>query len=168
MRRRYEVLIVLSLMLAIAWTPPLSGQANDQSPDKLSSTFSQAAMGALADIYRWREQAQAAAKSDVVPNLPPAGRPMKSVAYEHLRQAQMSATTQGDQQAGAMLQKHFSDVDAWVSKLIEARKNMDATNAIDPSSVDQDPDLVRMTTCEKAFNAMLGNGTFAPIAECQF
>jgi hypothetical protein len=79
----------------------------------------------------------------------------------------MSATTQGDQQAGDMLQKHFSDVDAWVGKLIEARKNMDATNAVDPNSVDQDPDLVRIKTCEKAFNTMLGNGTFASIAECQ-
>jgi hypothetical protein len=154
-------------MLATTWTLPLCGQASDNSADKLSPAFSQAAMGALADIYRWRENAQSAAKSDVAPNLPPAGRPMKSLAYEHLRQAQMSATTQGDQQAGDMLQKHFSDVDAWVSKLIEARKNMDATNAVDPNSVDQDPDLVRIKTCEKAFNAMLGKGTFAPIAECQ-
>jgi hypothetical protein len=153
-------------MLAMTWTLALRGQASDAS-GKLSPTFSQAAMGALADIYRWRENAQAAAKSDVTPNLPPPGRPMKSLAYEHLRQAQMSATTQGDQQAGDMLQKHFSDVDAWVGKLIEARKNMDATNAVDPNSVDQDPDLVRITTCEKAFNAMLEKGTFAPIAECQ-
>jgi hypothetical protein len=153
-------------MLAIASAVPLGGQAGDNSSDKLSPAFSQAAVGALADIYRWKESARAAAKSDVVPDLNPA-RPLKTSAYEHVRRAQISATTQGDQQAATMLEKNFSDVNAWVDKLIDARKNMDATNVVEPGSVDQDPDLVRINTCEKAFNAMLGNGTFAPIAECQ-
>jgi len=166
MRARYGIRRALPLVLAIVLTLPLCGQVNDESSDKLSPAFSQAAMKALADIYRWKETAQAAAKSALQPNMTP-GRPLKSAAYEHVHQAQTSATTQGDQQAGAMLQKHFLDVNAWVDKLIEARKNLNATNVVDPNSVDQDPDLVKLNACEKAFNAMLGKGTFAPVAECQ-
>ncbi len=130
----------------------LSGQAIDQPSDKLSPTFSQAAMAALADIYRWKEKAQAEAKSNLSNSN--SGNHLKSVAYEHLRQAQMTAKTQGDERAGAMLQKHFSDVNAWVSKLIEARKNLEASNAIDPSSVDQDPDLIKLNACEKQSQAL--------------
>src|SRR5215469_276482 len=123
MRSRCGIPKALLLVLAIGLTLPLCGQVDDTSSDKLSPAFSQAAMSALADIYRWKETAQAAAKAALQPNLTP-GRPLKSSAYEHLRQAQMSANTPGDQQAGAMLQKHFSDVNAWVDKLIEARKNL--------------------------------------------
>src|SRR5215469_12772770 len=131
MRTWKGIQIALSLILAIALTLPLCGQVNDKSSDKLSPAFSQAAMSALADIYRWKETAQAAAKAALQPNLTP-GRPLKSSAYEHVHQAQTSANTQGDQQAGAMLQKHFSDVNAWVDRLIEARKNLNATNVVDP------------------------------------
>ena len=163
---RRNIPIMLALILAIGWTTPLRGQTDQTSSNKLSPAFSQAALGALADVYRWRENAQAAAKSALVPNLDPA-RPLKSAAYEHVRQAQLNATTPGDQQAGSMLEKHFSDVNAWVDKLIAARKNMDATNSVDHSSVDQDPDLARLKSCEKEFNAMLGKGMFTSIADCQ-
>jgi hypothetical protein len=152
-------------MVVIAWTLPLSGQAGDTPSDKLSPEFSKAAMTALADTYRWKEAALAATKSPLTAST--AGRPLKSVAYEDVRLAQMSAKTQGDQEAGTLLEKHFSDVDAWVNKLIEARKNLDASNVIDPSSADQDPDLIKINNCGKAFNAMLGSGSYTPIAECQ-
>src|SRR5215469_14720064 len=107
MRARYGIQIALLFVLANVLTLPLCGQVNDKSSDKLSPAFSQAALSALADIYRWKETAQAAAKSAALPDMPP-GRPLKSSAYEHVRLAQMSANTQGDQQAGAILEKHFS------------------------------------------------------------
>jgi hypothetical protein len=163
--REHLIALLLVLSIAIAWALPLLGQASEKDSDKLSPAFSQAAMGALADVYRWKEKVQADAKSPV--SNPQSGKYLKSTAYEHLRQAQMAAKTHGDQEAGTMLQKHFSDVNAWLNKLIEARKNLDATAAVDPGSLNENPDLVKLNDCEKAFNAMLGDGTLALIDSCQ-
>jgi hypothetical protein len=163
MRHRSETLAAL-LSVVVACSLPLAAQESATANDKLTPSFSKAAMTALADVYRWKERARADAKSGIPSDY---GKLIRTRAYEDVRQAQMAGTTEGDQKAGQMLERHFLNVNTWVDKLVEARKNMSATYSLDPDSIDQDPDLVKVNDCEKAFNAMLRQNRYSEIAVCQ-
>jgi hypothetical protein len=155
-------LVAISLGLGASFAQ----SADDTNSDKLTQSFSKAALTALADIYRWKEKARIDAKSSIPPN-PNAGELLKTRAYEEVRQAQLSAKSQGDQKAGNLLQQHFNQVNAWISQLIDERKNLDASNTMDPGAVDNNPALININECEKSFNAMLGHGTYTDIVTCQ-
>jgi hypothetical protein len=156
---------VLLLLVVLVWPWSVFGQDADSTSQALTPAFSKDAMSALADVYRWKEKARSDAKTSL--SNPDAALYLRSVAYEHLRQAQSSAKTPGDEAAAALLRKHFADVNKWTTKLADARKNRDATNLMDPDSVDQDADLVKINDCEKAFNSMLGSAVFTEVASCQ-
>jgi hypothetical protein len=156
------VRIVVSLAILVIL---VAGQAQNTSDDHLSPAFSQAAMSALANIHLWKEKARNDARTGI-PNAQ-YGPVLRTKAYGSVRQAQFVAKTTGDHSADVALEKHFSNVKAWVDGLVQARKNLNATQSLDPDSVDENPDLQKINECEKAFNAMLGVGTYADMAACQ-
>lgn len=158
--------LTLRIALSVAILVVLvAGQAQNTSDNHLSPGFSQAAVSALANIHLWKEKA----RNDARTGMPNAqyGPVLRTKAYESLRQAQVIAKTKGDQSAEAALEKLFSNVKVWVDGLLEARKNLSATQSLDPDSVDENPDLQKINECEKGFNAMLGAGVYADIAACQ-
>jgi hypothetical protein len=116
-------------------------------------------------MQRWKERTRNDAKATA--SAPAVGNYLKTGAYESVRQAQLAATTNGDKQAGDALLNLYSQVNAWSNKLAESRKNLDATNRVDPDAVDQDDDLLKINECGKAFNTMLGSGTYADIPSCR-
>ena len=136
-----------------------------EDANKLSPVFSQSALSALAQIHRWKEKARLDAKGSV-PS-PTFGKVIKVSARENVTQARIAATTDGDKQASEALETLYAKVDAWTSKLIEARASLDATHAVDPDSVDNDEDLLKIGECERAYHSMLGNGTFVDLPSCR-
>jgi hypothetical protein len=143
---------------------PVQPQNANSAPDQLSPSFSRAAMSSLAQIYRWKERTRNDAKA-TVPS-PVLHDYLKTGAYESVRQAQLSSSTDGDKRAGEALLSAYSQVDAWSSKLAESRKNLDATNRVNPDAVDKDEDLLKINDCVKGLNAMLGSGTYTDVPSC--
>jgi hypothetical protein len=156
-------LLLATTLAAFTWQ---AGEqpAGKSDPNQLSAPFSQSALRALAQMQRWKERTRNDAKATAP--APVLHDYLKSGAYESVRQAQLAATTSGDKHAGDALLNLYSQVNAWSSKLAEARKNLDATNRVDPNAVDQDEDLLKINECGKAFNTMLGTGTFTDIPSC--
>jgi hypothetical protein len=162
-----HVLSVALLMTAIFAASSAQGFAAQEatpSSSKLSPSFSRAAMSALAQIHRWKERTRNDAKSTVP--APTLHDYLKTSAYESLRQAQFSSSTDGDKQAAEALQNLFSNVNAWSTKLTEGRKNLDASARVSPDAVDKDDDLLKINDCEKAFNGMLGSGSYTDLPAC--
>ena len=157
-----RLLVVSALAVTVSFGA-IQEPAN--SSDQLSSKFSQAAIAALVQIHRWKEKVLADAKS-TLPS-PTFGKHLKTEAFESLRQAQLSSTTQGDKRAGETLQHLFSNVNVWADKLIQARKNLDATRSMDPNAFERDDELIKIVDCERSYNAMLGTGVYTDIAPCR-
>jgi hypothetical protein len=158
---------IATAMLALASMYVHAAQgASNSSDTRLSANYSKAAMTALADIHNWKERARAYARTGI-PGAAGTERDLRAKAYESVRQSQFVAQTPGDHSADAALQKQFSNVKTWVDSLIEARKNMSATSSLSPDEVDQNPDLQKADECEKAFNAMLGTGSYTDLPACR-
>src|SRR5262245_20164468 len=95
--RIVSTLCLLLVMISMSRGVPAFAQtADNTNTDKLTQSFSKAALTALADLYRWKEKARIDAKSSIPPN-PNASELLKTRAYEDVRLAQLSAKTQGDQ-----------------------------------------------------------------------
>src|SRR5262245_44453308 len=109
MQTRKSVRVVSTLCLVLVTSigrgvPAFAQSPDNTNPDKLSQSFAKAALTALADLYRWKEKVRIDAKSSIPPN-PNALELLKTRAYEEVRQAQLSAKSQGDQNAGNLLQQ---------------------------------------------------------------
>jgi hypothetical protein len=92
---------------------------------------------------------------------------LATTAYDQMRQAQIAATTNGDQQAAALLGTYFQQVKSWADKYKEARKDMDATDTMNRNDITQDPQLQSLDACEKGLNSMLVSGVYTNVDSCQ-
>ena len=152
--------IILLLIL------PSSGLAESpDSLDRLSTAFTQSATSALIAIYQSKQNIATVVKR----NLPSAYyNPELAVrAYGQVRQSEIAATTNGDQQAAALLNSYFTKVKRWGDKYEAARQAMNATNTIGEDPLANDSDWQAIESCEKAFNTMLLKRVYNDIASCQ-
>jgi len=160
----FEVVFVMSLTLLA--TPLLQAQVADSS-QKLSKGFMDAGTQALASIHSVKQRVLTIVEN----NLPAASGnfdpQLGTAAYEKVRQAQIAATTSGDQQSATLLGNYFKQVKAWADKYKEARQSMDATNTMNRSDITQDPQLQMLDACEKGLNSMLISGTYSSVDSCQ-
>jgi hypothetical protein len=158
--------VVFVTSLALLATPLWQGQVADSSP-KLSKGFMDAATRALVSIHSVKQSVL-----NIVENNLPTGSgyfdpKLGTTAYEQLRQAQIAATTSGDQQASTLLGNYFQQVKAWADKYKEARQSMDATNTMNRSDITEDPQLQGLDACEKGLNSMLISGVYSDVDSCQ-
>jgi hypothetical protein len=149
--------LVLPALMAL----PTAAQIPDTASDRLTIPFSRAAVNALGNIQSWKEKATVEAQSGMLNAT--YGDNLRTAANADLRQAQFASYTLGDKQAVDLLQQHFANVKSWIDELVQARQDM----GMDPGGLGQDPDLLRLDECEKALNAMLGNGTYSGIDACE-
>jgi hypothetical protein len=140
-------------------TPPSDAQ------NSLSAAFTKPATSALIAIH----QAKQNIANVVAKNLPIGyyNPNLAAQAYDQVRQAQIAATTNGDQQAAALLDKYFTKVKAWAEQYKAARQSMNATRTMGENMLAQDSGWQAIETCEKAFNAMLVNRVYNEIASCE-
>jgi len=146
---------------------PSSGLA-DPSPDsldRLSTAFTQSATSALIAIYQSKQNIAAVVKR----NLPSGyyNPDLAARAYDQVRQSEIAATTNGDQQAAILLNSYFMRVKAWADKYKAARQSMNATNTMGEDPLGQDSDWQAIESCEKALNTMLSKRVYNDIASCQ-
>ena len=84
-----------------------------------------------------------------------------------MRQSQIVATTNGDQQAATLLNSHFMKVKAWADKYKAARQSMNATDTIGENPLARDSDWQAIESCEEALNTMLIKRVYNAIPSCQ-
>ena len=157
----------LALLVCIPLTPlaVATSQETTKSADSLSRSFSHAALKALADIHRWKEKARYDAQGREP--APAFGKYLKITARESLSQAKLTANTEGDRQAGDALESLFAKMSSWTDKLISARARLDATDAMDPDSVDKDEAFTSIGACERSIHSMLISRTFSDQPLCR-
>jgi len=160
--RAGDVLTHLAMVVlsALSLLPTAVAQVSDNASGQLTMPFRKTALAALAGVHRWREKAMVEAQSGMRNST--YGEDLRGAAYEDLGQAQFTTKSVGDKQTGDLLRQHFANVKSWVDGLVQARQDM----GMDPAGLGQNPELLRLDECEKAFNTMLGNGTYTGIDAC--
>jgi hypothetical protein len=140
-------------------------QSPSHNPNGLSAAFTKPATSALIAIH----QAKQNIANVVSKNLPLGyyNPDLAAQAYDQVRQSQIAATTNGDQQAAALLGKYFTKVKTWGEQYKVARQDMDATNTMGENMLAQDSGWQAIESCEKAFNTMLVNRVYNEIASCE-
>lgn len=125
----------------------------------------QSATSALIAIH----QAKQNIATVVTKNLPLAyyNPDLAARAYDQVRQSQIAATTNGDQQAAALLNSYFTNVKTWADKYKADRQSMNATNTMGEDILSDDAGWQAIESCEKAFNTMLANRVYNNIPSCQ-
>jgi hypothetical protein len=160
------VLLVLLIPLIGALLVTQSLQAQNTDPQqKLSKGFMDSATSALVNIHSVKQNIL-----NIVQNNLPSGYydpKLAMSAYEQVRQAQIAATTNGDQQAAAQLGTYFQQVKSWAEKYKEARQDMDATDTMNRDDITEDPQLQSIDACEKGLNNMLISRVYTNVDSCQ-
>jgi hypothetical protein len=165
---RAERQVVFALTCILLLLLVRSGNANAQDADantKLSRQFSQSATAALVSIHRAKENIATVVSKNLPggyynPNL-------AAQAYEQVRAAQLSANSNGDQQAATLLSSYFTKVRTWAEGHKLDRQSLNATRTMGENAMSQDQDWQAIDSCEQALNAMLISGQYSSIPSCQ-
>jgi hypothetical protein len=164
-RRSLALFVVLIALTGTLFAgQPWQVQDTD-SQQRLSRGFAGAATSAMVSIHSVKQNIL-----NIVQNNLPSGYydpKLATTAYDQMRQAQIAATTNGDQQASALLGTYFQQVKSWADKYKEARKDMDATDTMNRNDITQDPQLQSLDACEKGLNSMLVSGVYTNVDSCQ-
>ena len=157
-------LMMIALTGAGFAVQPQQGQDADPQ-QKLSRGFMDAATSALVSIHSVKQNIL-----NIVQNNLPSGYydpKLATTAYEQMRQAQIAATTHGDQEAGALLGTYFQQVKSWAEKYKDARQNMDATHTMNRDNIAEDSQLQSIDACEKGLNSMIVSRVYTNVGSCQ-
>ena len=157
-------------------SPPAAQQANPQqpnpqqpNPNRLSRDFASSAIASLATLREWRN-----AVETLVSVGSPESRQVtvwldqhRNRAEEAFRLAGVSASTPGDRNAIQLLQAEFSFMQQWDANAAVARQNLDASYAVDPNSIQDDPLLAKINNCDNFLSNMLSSGSFSDSGVCR-
>jgi hypothetical protein len=162
---RGAVLALTCILLLLLLRPGNSRAQDADTTTKLSRQFTQSATTALVSIHRTKENIATVVSKNLPggyynPNL-------AAQAYEHLRTAQLSANSDGDQQAALLLSSYFTKVKTWAEGHKVDRQSLNASRTMGENAISQDPDWQAIDSCEKALNAMLISGQYSSISSCQ-
>lgn len=151
--------IILTIPSSEAGAEPL------QASDRITRDFAAAAIAALSEIREWK---------DVVVTIIGFGVLVDGTWYEDYRDradsavklATVAVTTVSDQRAFQLLQNEYNNVEQWSGTLVSNRQALNATRAMAPNAIQDNPALVKITDCAKALNPMLASGVYRDIPSC--
>lgn len=143
-----------------------SHEAATATNEGMTPSFMAAAVQALAAVKEWHTTLAYAIER----GLPGDGSRIvvyRDRAAEKLHLATVGISTDQDKQALQLLTNHFSQVDNWKNKLVDARKSMSAANySITPDALKKDADYQRIASCSQFLSAMLPSGQFNDDSSC--
>jgi hypothetical protein len=140
-------------------------QPNPRPQDQLTTQFTQNANSALVSIHKTKQNIAMV----VTKNLPTFyyDPNLAANAYEQVRAADLSATSNGDRQTSTLLASYFAKVRGWAQKYKADRESMNATTTVGEDFLDNDPDWQAIETCEKALNALLVSRAYSDVSSCR-
>ncbi len=64
------------------------------------------------------------------------------------------------------LKDEFAQLTSWAAGVSADRKNLNGARTLDPNALQNDPALVKITTCSQSLNTMLLARSFSDISSC--
>jgi hypothetical protein len=159
--------VTLALPGSSATAPATDSQVNSPAaPTGLSRDFREAAIETLAQMREWAStMANAIQYGYAITDDWAAG--YREKAATSLRQASVSASTDSDRSALALLTNEFQNVETWSNELLEAKKNMaTAKYATSNGALRNEPLSQKIIKCGHFLGAMLGSGDFKDDPSC--
>ena len=83
-----------------------------------------------------------------------------------MRQTTLVASTDADRNALQLLKDESYSLAAWASDVLAARQALNGAKTLDPNAQQNDPALVKITSCSRFLNAMLVSGAFSDDGSC--
>ncbi len=136
-----------------------------QHPQGLSKEFARPAIAELAEMREWRGAVGAilAYGSPVVGTWP---QDYHDRVEASLQLAAVAASTAADQDALQLVRNEFGNLSQWTNDVVSARQSLDATKSVNPTAMQNDPLLAKITSCSSFLGSMLVSGVFADNPSC--
>jgi len=151
---------------ADAMSPPNTDQENSQASPQFSQGFASAGIQALATIKQWRSTLAYAVQRGI-PGDGSRTFILRDKASEGVRLASAAASNDSDKNGSQLLTNHFSNVQAWTNKLIDARKSMGTANlSMSPNALNDDPLYQKIAACSDFLGQTFASGTFQDDSSC--
>jgi len=148
--------------------PAANAPAENQPPASLpgfSKGFVSIAIGALAEMREWRGATSTMITYGLAVSQSWA-QGYQSRAGDDLTQAALTAATDDDQNALALLRNEFNNLSNWTAQTLAAREALNGAPTIDPNTLANDTTLAKINTCGDFLSGMLLSGTFTDNASC--
>lgn len=151
---------------AATWAQgPAPQSPSSDSQEQLSAPFTKSATSALVAIHQAKQNiANVVSKNLPIGYYDPS---LAARAYDQVRQSQIDASTNGDQQAAAQLNSYVTKVKTWAEQYKAARQSMNASRTMGENMLAQDAGWQAVESCEKGLNTMLVNRVYHEIASCR-
>ena len=134
-------------------------------PPGLSRDFARLAIAELAEMREWRG-AVGIILSYGVPIVGSWPQDYHDRTEYDLNQVAVAATTAADHDALLLLQNEFANLERWASDVVATRNSLNATRTVNPSAVQDDQTLSKISNCGRFLSSMLVSGTFADDPSC--
>jgi hypothetical protein len=83
-----------------------------------------------------------------------------------LAQVALAVSTAADQDALGLLRNEFGNLSQWASGIVSERQSLNATKSVDPTYMQNDPTLAKITNCNLFLGSMLVSGVFTDDPSC--
>jgi hypothetical protein len=143
-----------------------SDSGGSQADPGLSKVFASAAIETLAELKEWR----GALGTLVTYGLAVDGNYVQIYQQRveaSLTQASVAASTDSDRNALQLLTTQFANLAKWESVVIAERQDHNGARTVAANSLQNDPVLMKFSSCSRFLSAMLGSGVFAGNSGCE-
>jgi hypothetical protein len=160
--------VVLNLPSPPAGGQTGAGETSAQEPAEqrgLSKQFARQAIEVLAEMREWR----GAIGTILMYNTPVVGtwpEDYRARVQSSLDQLDPSAITADDRMATNLIENQFQSIDGWAEGLVSARRNLDATNSVRATALQEDRQLAKITACTRFLSSMLASGQLSDDPSC--
>jgi hypothetical protein len=153
------------LLVTAGREPGLNSNAAPPVPQGLSKEFARSAVAELSEMREWRGAVGAILSygSPVVGSWP---QDYHDRVEADLAQTAVVASTAADQDALQLLRNEFQNLSQWASDIVSARQSLNATKSVDPTAMQNDAALAKITKCSGFLSSMLVSGAFADDPSC--
>jgi hypothetical protein len=147
--------------------PATSGSTSASAPaEGMTRDFMTAALKDLAQIKDWHTTIAHALQRGV----PGDGSRLvvfHDRAAEGLHLATVAASNHNDRDALRLLTNHFTQVDRWKRKMVDARKSMSTANySLTPDALEKDSEYQAIASCTQFLGSMLAGGKYEDNGSC--
>lgn len=146
--------------------PAPSPETSQRSSTELSPQFMNAAVQQMGILKQWRDTMA----YGITRGIPGGGTRMttfQNKATEQLQLVKVSATTEADQSAYALVARDFNNVNDWYKHLVQGRQNMSTGNySMSSDALSNDPQYQRIVACSNFLSKMIPSGAFSDDGSC--
>jgi hypothetical protein len=144
---------------------PVAAPPPPPPPAGLSREFARVAIAELAEMREWR----GAIGTILAYGVPVVGtwpQDYHDRVGADLNQVSVAATTASDQDALQLLKNDFNNLAQWADGVVTTRNSLNATKTVNPNAMQNDPDLAKISDCNRFLSSMLVSGVFADNSSC--